>query len=523
MSVEIERKIIKTHRTLTAGGTQTTMDTDIIVPDIKPDVKNVLQVEVLPHIREKHIQKDYITLTGNVDYNILYLSDEKESPSALKAINTRVPFTHQLEAFGAEAATFAGIKADVINVEFSAVNSRKINVKSVVDFESNIIMSDEFQAVSAVSAQGDLPCKSRNVSSFAMVDFAENEFEAGDAFSIPSGSDMIDEILKVDVKVCGREVKSINGKLVAKGIVDVRALYSVTSGQYRNMEGEIPFTEVLSVADVDSSHMCEVEYTLTDLRYSAAADSDGDMALMDVTVCVNAATCVYAQSEESLTVDLYSPDFDVAVARDSISVNRLICASNDQSIIKDTVQLPAGAPSISGIYNVIAKPYVESAEISGGKAHISGVTDTYLMYTSSSPDAPVSSFKKEIPFAYSVPVDCGDDARISVICDADNISCSAASVNTAEVRFNLNFDTKVVAEEDVLYIKDVEADESTAAERGTMPGIVIYFAAGGESMWDIAKRYHTTAEAISAANGCEFPDVLTEPKQIMIPRRKIEN
>ncbi len=521
MSVELEKKIIKTHRTLTAMGTQATMDNDIIVPDTQPDVKSVLQAEVLPMICEKHVQKDYITLTGNVDYSIIYLSDEKDAPSRVKAISTRVPFTHQIEAAGAQEASFTGIKADVITVEFSAVNSRKINVKSVVDFESNIIRSDDFEAVSSATAEADLPCKEQEVTSFALTGYAENEFEVSDALSIPSGSEMIDEILKVDVKVASREIKSINSKLVAKGSVEVRALYTDTAGLLQSLDGELPFTEILSVDDVGDQDLCEVEYTLTDLQYSAGADADGDTALLELRARVNAATCVYTQDVDYITADLYSPDFDVSVARDTIKVNRMIASSTDQSIIKDTIDLPAGAPSISKIYNVVAKPYVESAEISGGKAHISGVADTYIVYTSSAADAPVCSHKKEIPFSYAISADGGDDAQINVLCDARDISFSTSSAGSAEVRFTLDFDTKVISQEEISYIKDVEADESSVADRGAMPGIVIYFAAKGESMWDIAKRYHTTAEAISAANGVDFPEVLTESKQIMIPRRKI--
>lgn len=521
MSVELEKKIIKTHRTLTASGTQATMDNDIIVPDTQPDVKTVLQAEILPMICEKHIQRDYIILSGNVDYSIVYLSDEKDAPSKIKSISTRVPFTHQIEASGAQEAAFAGVKADVVSVDFSAVNSRKINVKSVVDFESNIIRPDDFQAVSSAVCEGDLPCKTQEIVSFALKDYAENEFEISDVMSIPSGSEMIDDILKVDVRVAGKEIKSINGKLVAKGTLEARALYTDTAGQLQSMEGSIPFTEVLSIDDVYENDLCESEYSLTDLQYSAAADSDGDASLIEVRARVNAATCVYEQATENVTEDLYSPDFDVAVARDKAKVSRMVCASSDKSIIKESIDLPAGAPSIAKIYNVIVKPYVENAEISGGKAHISGVADTYLVYTSAAADAPVCSHKKEIPFEYSISADCGSDAQISVLCDAEDISFSASAATSAEVRFALCFDTKVIVEEEVAYIKDVEADQNNAVDKGAMPAIVIYFAAKGESMWDISKRYHTTTEAICAANGCEFPDVLTEPKKIMIPRKSV--
>ncbi|MBQ6998699.1 MAG: DUF3794 domain-containing protein [Clostridia bacterium] len=521
MSVELEKKIIKTHRTLNATGTQATMDNDIIVPDTQPDVKTVLQAEILPMICEKHIQRDYIILSGNVDYSIVYLSDEKDAPPRVKSISTRVPFTHQIEASGAQEAAFAGIKADVVSVDFSAVNSRKINIKSVVDFESNIIRPDDFQAVSNAISESELPCKLQEIVSFSLKDYAENEFELSDVMSIPTGSEMIEDILKVDVRVASKEIKSINGKLVAKGSLETRALYTDTAGQLQSMEGAIPFTEVLSIDDVYENDICESEYTLTDLQYSAAADSDGDASMIEVRARINAATCVYEQSADSVTEDLYSPDFNVSLARDKAKVAQMVCASSDKSIIKENISIPADAPSIARIYNVVVKPYVESAEISANKANISGVADTYIEYTSANTDAPVWSHKCEIPFEYSVSADCGKNAQISVLCDADDISYSAASATSADVRFSLNFDTKIIEEKEVTYIKDVEADEENAVNKGAMPAIVIYFAAKGEKMWDISKRYHTTTEAICAANGCDFPEVLTEPKKIMIPRKSV--
>ncbi len=521
MSVELEKKIIKTHRTLNAMGTQATMDNDIIVPDTQPDVKTVLQAEILPMICEKHIQRDYIILSGNVDYSIVYLSDEKDAPSRVKSISTRVPFTHQIEASGAQEAAFAGIKADVVSVDFSAVNSRKINVKSVVDFESNIIRADDFQAVSNATGEGELPCKQKDVESFSLKDYAENEFEVSDVLSISSGSEVIEDILKIDVRVAGKEIKSINGKLVAKGNLEARALYTDTAGQLQSMESSIPFTEVLSIDDVYENDICESEYTLTDLQYSVAADSDGDASMIEVRARINAATCVYEQSCDSITDDLYSPYFDVTVARDKAKVTQVVYASSDRSIVKENINIPADAPSIARIYNVVVKPYVESAQVLGGKADISGVADTYIEYTSANTDAPVWSHKCEIPFAYSVSADCSKDAQISVICEADDISYSASSANSADVRFTLNFDTKIVEEKEVSYIKDVEANEENAVDKDKMPSITIYFAAKGEKMWDISKRYHTTTEAICAANGCEFPEVLAEPKKIMIPRKSV--
>ncbi|MBR2476788.1 MAG: DUF3794 domain-containing protein [Clostridia bacterium] len=520
MSVELEKTIIKTCYSLPAMGTQITLDNDIIVPDSQPDVKTVLQAEILPMICEKHVQKDYIIITGNVDYSIVYLSDEKDSPSRVRAISTRMPFSHQIEVADVNMADFVSIKPDVINVEFSAVNSRKINVRSVVDFDTSAVRCDGFEAVCSAVCDSDLPSKSEIAEWFALSGCGEMNFEVADTISIPSGSDLIDEILGADVKICGREIKLINGKPVVKGDVKICVLYTDTAYRMQTAEGSIPFTEILGIDDVEDERLCEIEYCLTDFRYSIMADNDGDATLIDVCAKINVSACAYSTGRENITADLYSPDFKVDIIRGNAELTRLVSANSEQDIFKDTVEVSPTCPAISKVHNVIVKPYVENAEIMGGRMKITGVADTYIVYTTSSPDTPVYTYKKEIPFTHSAMADGKEDCNINVICEANDIIYNAISANGVQVQFTLNFNVRITEEKNLTYISHVESD-GTVSEDSAPTGIVIYFADAGENMWDISKRYHTTTEAINKANGVDFPEVLDSPKRIMIPKRRI--
>ena len=518
MSVEIEKKIIKTFGTIEPSNHTATIESDIIVPDYQPDVKKVLISQVLPMVCEKRVQKDFITLSGNMDYSIIYLSDEKNDDGKIKSIKVRSPFTHQLEVKNADSASFSKITAEASNVEFSVVNSRKINIKSVIDFQSSIILSDEIEALGEVVSEG-VPFKTQEVSSFSLCAFAENEFEVSNCLPIPSGSDMIDEILKVDVKVCGREIKSINSKLVAKGVVELCALYTDTAGQINTLNGEIPFTEVLSVED-SGSDLCEVEYSITDFQFSPAADSDGDISTIDFYAKINASSCVFVQETDAICTDLYSTRDSVALEKENARLKKIVFSNTERLSFKEVIGLSPEAPPIEKIFNVIAKPCVEDAKIDGDKAKISGVTDVYLQYISSSSQYPIYSIKQEVPFSYTVSADKIGKGDVSVIPSAYNISFSYLNPASAEVKFSIDFETKVLSEENVAYIKNASFTEKSDAELKSLPGIVIYFASKGESMWDIAKRYCTTKEDIFASNGKEFPEILTQNEKIMLPRRK---
>ena len=54
-------------------------------------------------------------------------------------------------------------------------------------------------------------------------------------------------------------------------------------------------------------------------------------------------------------------------------------------------------------------------------------------------------------------------------------------------------------------------------KRQTQAALTIYFAQAGESVWDIACRYNTTAEAILTQNALGG-DTLTENRKLLIPR-----
>lgn len=519
MSLEIERKRIKAISPVTAAGTRTVNDADIIVPDYQPDAARVLQAEVLPMVSEKQVQNGFVTLSGSIDYSILYLSDEKGEERAVKPISARMPFTHRIEASGAEDGAPVQVCPDVIRVEFSQVNSRKINVKSVVDFRCRIEGNGELDAVCSVSADSPVPSRQTEVESFYVAAQCENFFEISDAIPLPQDGGVIDELLKADIAVNGREVKSINGKPVAKGEVEIRALYRDGGGDIRSVGGEIPFTEILDVDNVGESDTVRTSYSVTDFKYSAAADGNGDATLLKISASVSVYTYVYSQQAESITSDLYSPDFCVDISRGRAEIYRRAGVCSSRAGVKEIAEIPAGAPPIERIYGVNVKPYVEEAKLLGGKAHIRGTSDVYVTYITADSALPVFTFKKEIPFELNTPCDGGDSCELEAVCTPSAVHWAGASPRDIEIRFFLDFDVTALEKRQITYIENAEIGDGDA-DKKERAGIVIYFADKGESMWDIYKRYNTTEEDIAAANGTSFPDVLPESTKILVPKRR---
>lgn len=521
MAIELQREPIQVSEDLSGAAVQTVVDTDIIVPDSKPDVLRVLQVDAASVVNEKYIQKDHLTISGSVNYKILYASDQPEDQQRVKSILYNVPFSQQVEIKGIDDTMLTSVKSDVVHVEFGIQNSRKINVKTVIELDSSVVRTASEDVVCALEGDLDLPCRKQLVHSYNLAACKEDTFELGDALAVPAGNPMIDEILKVDVEIDGKDVKVVNNKVVAKGNVNICTLYVGTNGEISSMEHQLGFTEVLDVNGITSDMTSDVEYQIKNIDYKVTQDNDGDPNLVDFQMQLSAVTKAYAQSSVEVLSDLYSPDYDVALEQKSLTVHELVFGGVSQNIIKDQVEIPADQPSIVKIYNVIAKPYLEKAELQNGKVHVSGVIDAYLLYLSSASDSPVYSVKKEVPFTHTVEaVDVAGDAKPEVKLTVDHVNYSLNSANDAEVRFVLSVDTRVMKTSAVNVITNVGIDEEARIDKSQQPSITIYFVQNGDCLWDIAKRYHTTVDEIASVNKIDPESTLTAAQQLLIPKRK---
>ena len=520
MAIELQRESLQISENLGGTAVQTVVDTDIIVPDSKPDVLRVLQVDATSVVNEKYIQKDHLTISGSVGYKILYASDEIDAPSQVKSILYSAPFSQQVEIKGIDDTMMTAVKSDVVHVEFGIQNSRKINVKTVIALDSSVVRTASADVICGVEGDLDLPYRKDVVHSYNLIACKEDVFALGDALAVPAGNPMIDEILKVDVSVDGKEIKVVNNKVVAKGNVNVCTLYLGGNGEISSMEHQLGFTEVLDVMDITADETCDVEYLVRDMDYKITQDNDGDPTLVDFQMQLSAVTKAYAQTQMETLSDVYSPDYEVSVERRELAVNQLVYGGISQTVVKDQIEIPADQPSIVKIYNVIAKPYLETASLENGKVTINGTIDAYLLYLSASADSPVYSVKKEVPFTHTVDAPGAADGTPEVKLTAEHVNYSLNSANDAEVRFVLSADTRVVKSSTVSVITDVSLDEEARIDKSQQPSITIYFAQAGDNLWDIAKRYHTTIEEIAAVNKLDPVSEIPAAQQLLIPKRK---
>ena len=135
--MELIKENIRVNEAVLYSSTQKMVEGDIIVPDTKPDILKILQVDAVSCITDKEVSDGSVAVKGRVDLKILYIPDSEKR--CIKNIITSFEFEEEIANKRIDMEDTAVINSSVERVEFSLINSRKLRIKSVVGSEYEII------------------------------------------------------------------------------------------------------------------------------------------------------------------------------------------------------------------------------------------------------------------------------------------------------------------------------------------------------------------------------------------------
>ncbi len=497
MNIELKRELLTANCSVMEQKSDIAVQGDLIVPDKKPDIAQILQIDGRAVVTHREAMGNKITVGGTAEFSILYLPDGDTMP--VRCIKTTLPFRDVFETDcenGDDLHVYAD--ADVSSIDFTLHNSRKLSVSATVTLTAGAYRQDVTDIVCDIECDIPLEIRHKTVKTYSVAADMQTTVTLPDKIEVPSGSYPVGEVLKMDATVSGHDVRVLSGKAIIKGDVTLKTLYLAPTGDapVQFMEHVLPFTEILDLKGVTEDMACEVDYTVGSVYYETDDDTQSNLLGVEVTLFVHAR----AISTASVDVpdDCYSTVANIVPKRNTRTIEYLADTSGTHASIRGAVNLPDDYPEIMQLYTVVAKPYVESVENSGGDVTVRGVLDTYLLYMTPHPSLPIFSAKGEIPFEVSGDIRATDpDTQIECAVNLINCGYTVTDDRCVEIRANADVNLKLICRGEVSLIEDIAVTDTDTAPRSS---VVICFVKPGETLWDIAKRYKTTCSSIAKSN-----------------------
>ncbi len=487
------------------------VDSDAIVNDSKPDLLKILHIDPSVKVSRAEVMNGKMMIGGHITYKVLY---QPESADGVCSIYTGADFSHMEENPDFAEGMYPQIIADVEHIEPELINSRKIKIKSVVSMDIDV--QKTAPVMLPLEIDGDnLQIKRGTFGGYSRLLNKRDIITVSDSLTLPAGKPNIGTMLKSDVSLCNKDVKVIAGKVIIKGELAVCTLYvaeGTTSVDF--CIHTMPFTEILDAEGVTDEHLCRVKTEIEECDFSLATDSDGDIRIINSNVRIGVKITADQPISENVVTDVYSLTDKLDIGYTTLNLKNPVLTSDFDHTINCSMRPSVGAP-VQAVYNMTVKPNVTALTAQDGKACAEGYLDIECFCITGDEKCPIATHAEEVPFRIEATNEgCRSGMDLSSDIEVNMVNFDLGASGEVSARIVLSCHTQLSESGKINIVDSVQS--AGAIDRKT-PSIVLYFVQKGDTLWDIAKRYHTKTEYIEELNG----DSLSPLKcgsQLLIPR-----
>lgn len=507
---ELNRQEVCVGERALAVFSQAYCEGDIIVPDAKPDMARILQASANVVVSGKHCAADRISVDGHCDITVLYLSEH----DSICAVNTVQTFSHVADAKGVTEDMEAEIEAELQNVDCSIINSRKMNIKMLIAIDANACAPVNAQLCTGIEGGDSVMQLKKTIRPYKKVYRGCEQTTIKERLDLPAGKPDIDTILKTSMRMTVSEIKPITDKVVVNGTAYFTLMYldAQDCARVQTAEYELPFSQVIEAPGTQEGMNVNVKVKCEQLYAQPSCDSDGDNRRIDLE-CIAQVFCkVFCETELEIIEDAYCTDCIMKTQKSTAAIDRLAACNKMQITLKDVITMPT---DVGEVYGICARPNISNTSVEDGKVNVEGIMELEVMYSPADGTPPIMTYRHNHKF--SQLIDC-DGIDRSMMCDVnvsvEHINYNISMSNEIEFRIVASLDTRIISKCAITYISGAETEEDTNTDN--ICCIKIYFVRPGDRLWDIAKRYRTTADRIISENELSGENDIFPGRQLII-------
>ncbi len=509
--MQIKKQDINVGKAIFSGDVKTGADGNIIVPDVKPDILKILQVDAESYLEEKSVENGKLILKGKVNINVLYIPENEED--RVQCLNGTFEFCETVKKAEFEHGMDVVAVCDTSKVGYKLINSRKVGFEAQVIINATVTTEETTSFVCDIESEqvelisGDVCIKEAS---------QHKDFTLTIDETIDLPYDIVVEILKGTAIITEKDCRSISGKLIVKGKACATVLYVTEKGSYEHIDFEIPFTEVFDWETINEDCECELNFDIIESEFCLKEGIEEGKKCIIASVRVQVSAFIDNFQHFKYIKDCYFTDSTCNFDYSNLVYEEVCAKPMFSTLVKHIIEKGENLPDISGIYTSVAKPYITSTDVQNGRISVSGKILICVLYLSDDPQNPLAGLTEEVPFNHII--ECADatlETEVLLKIECEHISCTLNSSNSIEVRCGVCIKGKVVKKSEIKVIKDIILLGNQESEKA----MIVYFAKEGDTIWDIGKKYRVKCRDIKECN-CLDDEKLMLGQKIIIPVTK---
>ncbi len=512
--MELVKKLIHMNRWKGNVTTQITLDDDFIVPDTLDDMAQVMLDTGEVQLESVRNQGDKVLVKGRLEFQALY----RRETGGLQALGGSIPFEEAINVPELEERDYTGVSWMLEDLHADMIHSRKLGVQAIITLQVRVeALRDVEAAVDTAEESGRaVELQTHRVCAASIAVRRRDTYRVKDEVSLTGGKPNIGQLLWREIRLRNVAAKPRDGRIHLEGELTLFAIYRAEDDTMpiQWIEEVVPFAGDMEMGDVKEEQIPMITVWLAHRELEPKPDYDGEMRELEVEAVLELDIKLYEEQEIQLLSDMYSNRSEILLEQSEACFDRILTRNVCRSRIAEKVQLPQ-AERILQICHSEGTIKLDEVETGQDSLQADGVLEVTLLYLTSDDASPVRSAVEQLPFRLSAEAP-GITGESVYQLDAGLEQLSAVMTGGGAV------EVKAVIALDFLVLDPVKEQIITGASEAPLnlkalqelPGIVGYVIQPGDSLWTVAKKFHTTEGDIIAAN--ELADDQVKPGQRLL-------
>lgn len=513
MDFKVNKETIAINEVVFEGTHEQSVELDCILPDYCPDIFRVIKCVTDSKIVSQNVTDDRVSYEMVVSVRVLYCSEHE---CAVRCIHQKLNYSRTVE-FGKPCSNSTVDiipKVDYINCR--VVNKRRLDIRGAISVKVKVNSIKE-QPIICDAFGMNIQLKKVPLNYTITKVCAEKTSVITEDTSVPQSKPPVANVLKYEPTLNITEVKNIADKIVAKGEVCIKLLYNPDKENPlpETMSFAFPFSQIIDIDNVDNTYNTNVIAEVVSCDITVNPDDSNLMKNItcDVTIrlkCISSKDII-----TNIITDAYSTTHLCDTQSSNIKITMPPTKLEEQFQLKELLEYNDGEISTicdcwASIKNVSYRIDTENKSI-----NLMGVIQYCILAENTS--SMVIIIEKDCGFDYSIPMPILTENT----CIEPNLIVNACSYNMnsskeVSIKADITLSGGVYESNLIQALSDISIDENSKKLRDGDYSIKLYYGIKNEDIWDIAKKYSTSAESVLEENNLDSR-ILQNDGMILIP------
>lgn len=505
LNTHICRQLVEKGRAFT----QITLDDDYIVKDNKPDVIRTIYSKAEIRFEDVKAGNQAVWITGRLHFSTLYLSDNEDR--RLDCLEGDIPFQEKMIMDEVTENDECTVEATLEDLNIGIINSRKLVIRAVISLSGVGHEEEDHEITCGIEADTNYETRTAEMEMLCLVDAKRDVIRMQKEMVLPNARTNIGEIIFSQVDFRNQDTTMKEDGIGIQMDAQVWVLYrSESTGEYECFETTVPLSGEVEMYELMQNDIYWARIMPMEVQVEPREDYDGEARMLGLEVSFTVELELYREESCQMLQDAYSLDKELLLEQMSFENVTLLMKNLSKVRLLEQEKIEPNQERILQICGSSGRLVLDRVQKTEKGIMIEGILFVSVLYNTVDDSMPYQSHNSQIPFEQFIEMeDSTEEAKVRLSANVEQLQVNLLDNTEYEVKAAIQIAMLATRPQQLSNIARILEEDLDMEALQKQPGIIGVWRTEGEELWDIAKKYHATAENI-----IELADKVLVVKQV---------